>query len=434
MMNYFLKFKIVFLLLLAFHNQLFCQTMVSGVISANTLWTKLNSPYLVTANTVVMPNVTLDLEPGVVVKFANNVQLMLRGSLRGYGTSVDSITFAADNGVAQWNGVFVDNASYNPKVSLRFFSGSKALSLFKVGSVGSNDTLMKFTRCRFNANNSVFEEYDGIKTHMVYVDSCLFTNTAYYCNIGASNNIIKNSTFQGSYRAFYNSTSQATVIDHCEFSGFTDAAVLVNGTVTNCKLYNNGKAICTMDVSSPIITGNSIHDNTIGIEAWNFGTINSSTQINYNEFCNNTYAIKKVYSADMNAPDNCWCTTNTSQIDAVIYDFFDAPNLGIVFYSPIAPTCPNTLTGLHSSTGLVQGINVFPNPVTNKLGMDVRSLKETDVTIKLTDALGKEVLHLFRGTIQEERLNFDLGELPPGIYFIEISHRTEKLTLKIARI
>ena len=59
------------LLLLVFligFTSIYAQTNVSGGIFSNTTWTKANSPYIMTGPVVVFPNVTLTIEPGVVVK------------------------------------------------------------------------------------------------------------------------------------------------------------------------------------------------------------------------------------------------------------------------------------------------------------------------------------------------------------------------------
>ncbi|MES2567997.1 MAG: right-handed parallel beta-helix repeat-containing protein [Bacteroidota bacterium] len=427
------KKNISFYMVLLFGLHARSQTNISGTINTNTIWTKLNSPYIVTANTVLLPNVVLDIQPGVEVRFNSNVQLMIRGILTGKGNKNDSIKFVANNGVVQWNGVFVDNSSYNAKVSFKYFLGSNAYSLFKVASVGSNDTLMKFLNCSFNYNHSVFEEYDGVKTHMVYVDSCLFANTSYYCNIGASNNIIKNSKFTGnSYRALYNNTTQNTVIDNCEFTGFSDAALLVNGIITNSKFHNNYIAVATMSDNSPVITGNSFYDNNIGIHAWNYFGVNPSTQINYNEFCNNTYAIKKVYSVDTSVPNNCWCTTDNSQIDATIYDFFDAPSLGIVNYLPKSSGCP--IPASVNEIDFSDRINVFPNPTKNGIYIGFKQLNFNDVDIELINPIGEFLTPNFSELVADDNLFLNMTSLASGIYYLQIAVGNKKIMKKVVKL
>jgi hypothetical protein len=73
------------------------QTNVSGGIYANTTWTLANSPYIVVDTVVVFPNVTLTIEPGVVVKFENNKRIEIRqAKLMAIGTSADSIAFTSN--------------------------------------------------------------------------------------------------------------------------------------------------------------------------------------------------------------------------------------------------------------------------------------------------------------------------------------------------
>ncbi|MCP3775637.1 hypothetical protein NLX71_20395 [Paenibacillus sp. MZ04-78.2] len=44
-------------------------TQISGNIGQDTVWTKAGSPYIVTTTVLIYGDVTLSIEPGVVVKF-----------------------------------------------------------------------------------------------------------------------------------------------------------------------------------------------------------------------------------------------------------------------------------------------------------------------------------------------------------------------------
>src|SRR5260370_42249315 len=74
-------------------------TNVSGGIYNNTTWTLANSPYIVVDTVAVFPGVTLTIEAGVTVKFADNQSLWIKSNahLIAIGTITDSITFTSNS-------------------------------------------------------------------------------------------------------------------------------------------------------------------------------------------------------------------------------------------------------------------------------------------------------------------------------------------------
>ena len=89
------------------------ETQVSGNIITNTTWSKSNGPYIITGTVQVYPNVTLMIEPGVVIKFNLMAGLKIGGKLIARGLEDEPITFTANvNPVPvpfYWNSIeFVD--------------------------------------------------------------------------------------------------------------------------------------------------------------------------------------------------------------------------------------------------------------------------------------------------------------------------------------
>ncbi len=80
----------------------FATTFVSGNISSDSTWVLGNSPYVVQGFVTINPGVTLTIEPGVVIKFANFSQLIVNGVLNANGTPADKIYFTSlkDDSVA----------------------------------------------------------------------------------------------------------------------------------------------------------------------------------------------------------------------------------------------------------------------------------------------------------------------------------------------
>ena len=75
------------------------QTNISGGIYSDTSWSKANNPFIITG-TVLLHDVTLTVQPGVIVKFANNARLQCstqNDKIIALGTITDSITFTSNS-------------------------------------------------------------------------------------------------------------------------------------------------------------------------------------------------------------------------------------------------------------------------------------------------------------------------------------------------
>ncbi len=75
---------------------LFAQTEVSGIINTNTTWTTTESPYLIIDDLSLSENITLTIEPGVVIKFTGggfNSTFTVNGTLLAQGTTAEPIVF-----------------------------------------------------------------------------------------------------------------------------------------------------------------------------------------------------------------------------------------------------------------------------------------------------------------------------------------------------
>jgi len=70
-------------------------TYVEGPITQDTIWTRVDSPFVVSKNITVYPNVTLTIESGVEVKFGGNFSLIISGQLYANGTE-KTITFTSN--------------------------------------------------------------------------------------------------------------------------------------------------------------------------------------------------------------------------------------------------------------------------------------------------------------------------------------------------
>ena len=154
------------------------QTNVSGGIYTNTTWTLAGSPYIVVDTVVVFPGVTLTIDPGVIVKFANGKYMEIRqASIMAVGNSTDSITFTSNSTfptLGIWGKVW--RSGGNMVCNFNYCN-------FKYSSQGiyGADTV----------KNSSFV-FNGFGCVAHYLDSCSFRNNGTAARGDVYNSIIRN--------------------------------------------------------------------------------------------------------------------------------------------------------------------------------------------------------------------------------------------------
>ena len=161
--------SILFLLFSAFG---FSQTTVSGAITSDTVWSLTNSPYVITGNTVVFENYTLTVEPGVVVKFDDNVQLRIQGAIIAKGDSSKNIIFTSNNSNPQkgsWNEIKID---FRGRFTLEYVIMEYANSALRYNHVISSSIKNSI----FQHNNNAIEVNSGSPQWPVFIESTKFIN------------------------------------------------------------------------------------------------------------------------------------------------------------------------------------------------------------------------------------------------------------------
>ena len=310
------------------------QTNVSGGIFSNTTWTLANSPYIVTDTIVVFPNVTLTIEPGVIVKFANNKRIEIRqAKLVANGTSVDSITFTSDSSaptVGIYPGIYLNGGNLSSTFNYCNFN----YAAFGIKATVFDTLIVK--NSKFNQNITGLQFIGNLFTQVALIDSVnfnsntngliiedLFKSSINYCNFSYNNSdgfILGNgnSSSQGSvattnYCNFSNNgigllmDLHTSAINYCHFSFNTTGLQGGTGAATNHIMYNNSVNDCIFDFNQTglytadiIIDGCTISNNqtgytgsinriknctidsnsVIGLSAFNDSVINCSIKFN----------------------------------------------------------------------------------------------------------------------------------------------------------
>ncbi len=93
--SYLLFSFFIFVVVFSFAPKAFAFTTVTDDIAEDTTWTQNQGPYIVGDFVAVLPNATLTIEPGVVVKFDFNDGLYILGSIKVDGTSLEKVSFSS---------------------------------------------------------------------------------------------------------------------------------------------------------------------------------------------------------------------------------------------------------------------------------------------------------------------------------------------------
>jgi hypothetical protein len=112
--------------------------------------------------------------------------------------------------------------------------------------------------------------------------------------------------------------------------------------------------------------------------------------------------------------------------------------------NPFSLTLPPTKPGVISSVKLsvpkpddklLSSVEVYPNPITDQINLRYVVSKNTNVTIKMVDVLGNDVLTLFSRRVDpgEQMGSFAIGKtMNKGFYFIRVIAGTESVIKRIS--
>lgn len=90
--------------------------------------------------------------------------------------------------------------------------------------------------------------------------------------------------------------------------------------------------------------------------------------------------------------------------------------------------------GVKEQNNAVSNINIFPNPAKDKLSVKFNSLDQVILTAKLYSICGQEVECLVANkefNAGLNTINFDLKNIPSGVYFMQLNAGSYKVTKKI---
>jgi hypothetical protein len=460
--------KLNLILTLAFMlslNNTFAQSLVHGGIYTNTTWSLANSPYLMDGSVVVFPGVTLTIEPGVEVRVkengfsGNQFYLETRGTINMIGRPGALITFKADSyGTSnnEWAGILVKNSlggvlnydyinisnalyainydSYFPPLiilnqcefsyntiainvgvelqadSCKFFGNSKAIYGWRI---------FKITNCIFDSNQFALSVYAS----ELMIKDCFFANNTVGISYGpysATALDVSNTIFDNNIVAFQNASSGS--IDSCTFINNDRGITYTNNLEIRNSFFQNNQTALEAGWGT-LVYNCEINNNATGIAIGPVDFGQPAPVIESNRICNNTnYNIDNRTDLNMFIPSNCFCISDSTQIEEKIFDGYDDITKGLISYAIFDTTCTTVIktvykqpiTSVHESP-VKTNIIIFPNPITDIVNINNSSNFTQAAIIDL-----KGQLHL-SWKLRNGNNQKSLIELPAGVYFVRIS-------------
>lgn len=354
------------------------EVTASGIISANTTWTR-SHVYHVTGNVGVNPGVTLTIQAGTTVLLDPNRTLYIGGTLIADGEPATPIRFALhhpDPDTGNGFGIVLVGTSVSGEFDedLNYVSGSiiRHTLIEGPGSIYGNDSSPYFTdnevrsagithgvRIWGNLTRPTLVARNRLYGSGMEIGGAVFSPPPVY----VLDNTIEGGELSVSEQGLVSGNSLAncpntalrvysTVITHnrvvgCPFGGYLSATTLATGNL----IANGGTGLMigTGPFSDNTITGNSgtalasMNNTTVEVHGNNLLTATGQS----------AYVLENAGAAA--AEGNWWGTTSIADIGVLIVDGMDVFGRGIVSYSsPLSEPSPD-------APAFVTNVNVSPD-------------------------------------------------------------------------
>jgi hypothetical protein len=292
-------------------------TSVGGIIWSNTTWTLANSPYIITDTVQIPENVTLTLEPGVIVTSDlgwHENMFLLNGVIYAHGFPDAVITF---DGNGNSNFFAALNANENTFLDLRYCIVQNGRSLYPNTGVGAYLNVTYSTIRYVYEPSTIMPTKDVFIEHNIFIDYCSFVAGGQGGDVYIRNNLfVGRSSFSGDEYYTVKCISHDVYVNHNSF-------------------FHNNKVL----------------------------------------------QLYPGFEASMNATENYWGTHNSTLIDSMIYDRNDDITCaGFIEYLPIltephsdTPKIPPKLSVTHEG----EVFTIFLDTSSTLLGLTfTQSMKE----------------------------------------------------------
>lgn len=277
-------------------------TYVEGLITQDTIWTLVDSPFVVSNDVTVYPNATLTIEPDVEVKFGGSFSLIISGRL--YANSADkTITFTSNReqpDAGDWNAIKFNGTEKSTLIGC-FISHAKNGISIENGNVEIKDSTISLcsqnginaTNGKLTVLNSIIMENGGNGIYITGNGQVILQRNTIIAN---GNGIV----LTGNETSGVN-ISQNKISANKQNGIQIDANNHYGVIIVNNNISSNDRGFYISSQTSTYITKNSISYNNIGV----FYVQGSHTAY-YNDIYGNQMGMDVASNATVNAEYNYW--------------------------------------------------------------------------------------------------------------------------------
>ena len=268
-----MKHKVlVFLILLFVFNIKAYSAEVSGDLTDNVTWKANDGPFIINSNFSILEGVTLNIEPGVIVKIAEEVSIFVKGEMTARGSASDKIVFTALN---------YDEENDNGRWGSIIFTESSTDAVYKNIDEYVSGSILE--QCTFEYATQAVQ----VEASAPFIKNSLFQY-----------NLIVASTYVAGGAGVYVGQNGSPRILGCTFkenettlmyggaicSNWSEPVIYNNTFISNKAVY--GGAVATIGMASPIV-GNTFDKNETNTEGGAISLISTTSSLFNNTIVNN---------------------------------------------------------------------------------------------------------------------------------------------------
>ncbi len=300
-------------------------SVLGGVLAGDVVLTLAGSPYTVTADLAVAPERTLQIDPGVEVRFAAGTDLLVKGTLYGKGAAGSEISLtsaAASPAPGDWGGVAFEGGAGG---GLDHVGLSYATTGLRLDNAGPEMDHLVIEQCGTGVD--------------IYGQSRAMTSSWLVDNgVGATVSwatlTFDGGVVTGNGTGMYGGSASSLVVTNTRVDRNDVGLRPEGGTIDHCDVQGNGIGIDT-GLSWVTVTYSTIQENAVGVVLGGYPT---RKVLHWNSFEGNTErAVEYVggyTDGAVDAAHNWWGSVQRIVIQRDIWDVRDDIDLFEVVYEP----------------------------------------------------------------------------------------------------